>query len=296
MKTINGLLLALMAAIFWGVSGVCAQFLFERRGLNAEWLVSVRLLIAGVILLTVTGLSGQNLFKVWKDKKDAFALLLFGSTGILSVQYTYIATIGFSNAATATILQYVGPAMIFGYMAVKNRTIPGWVEWTSILLSILGIFLLVTHGDASKLLVSTKTFVWGILSAIALAFYTLQPMKLMARHSASVLLGWGFLIGGIVISLFTSPWHVPGIWDQWTFANLAYIIICGTILSFLSYMISVKWIGAKPASLMATTEPIAAAVVAIIWMKVRFGWIDWMACLCIVLAITLLTLFPRHWK
>ena len=296
MKRIKGFFLAFIAALFWGVSGVCAQFLFQERGLNATWLVSIRLLVAGLILLPVAVLSGHNPWNIWKNKRDALALLLFGSLGVLSVQYTYILTIEFSNAATATILQYVGPAMIFCYLAVKTRTVPGWVEWTSILLSIMGIFLLVTHGDYTTLLVSTRTFFWGILSAIALAFYTLQPMRLMAKYTAAVLLGWGFLIGGITLSIISAPWPVPGIWDAWTFINLGYIIVCGTILSFLSYMLAVKWLGAKPASLIATTEPIAASIVAVIWMHVPFGAIDWLACLLIVLAIILLTLFQRQWN
>jgi drug/metabolite transporter (DMT)-like permease len=296
MKKIKGFFLAFIASIFWGVSGVCAQFLFQERGLNATWLVAVRLLAAGMILLPVAMVFGYNPWHIWKNRKDALALVLFGSLGVLSVQYTYIATIEFSNAATATILQYVGPAMIFAYLALKNRTIPNWLEWLSVLLSISGIFLLVTHGDLSQLLVTPQTLVWGIFSAFALAFYTLQPMRLMAVYPPAVLLAWGFLIGGITLSIFSTPVEVPGVWDEWTFINLGYIIVCGTILSFLSFMLSVKWLGAKPASLIATTEPIAASIVAVIWMDVPFGPIDWLACLLIVGAIVLLTAFQRQWN
>lgn len=296
MKRIKGFFLAFIASLFWGVSGVCAQFLFQERGLNATWLVAVRLLAAGMILLPVAMVFGYNPWFIWKNKKDALALVLFGSLGVLSVQYTYIATIEFSNAATATILQYVGPAMIFAYLALKNKTIPNWLEWLSVLLSISGIFLLVTHGDISQLLVTPQTLVWGILSAFALAFYTLQPMRLMAVYPPAVLLAWGFLIGGTTLSIFSTPSVVPGVWDEWTFINLGYIIVCGTILSFLSYMLAVKWLGAKPASLIATTEPIAASIVAVIWMDVPFGPIDWLACLLIVGAIVLLTAFQRQWN
>lgn len=296
MKSFKGFLLAFIAALFWGVSGVCAQFLFQERGLSATWLVAIRLLAAGFILLPVTFISGYHPWKIWKNKKDALSLILFGSLGVLSVQYTYILTIEFSNAATATILQYVGPAMIFAYLALKNKTIPNWLEWLSVLLSIAGIFLLVTHGDLSQLLVTPQTLAWGILSALALAFYTLQPMRLMAVYPPAVLLAWGFLIGGVTLSIFSSPWEVPGVWDEWTIINLGYIILCGTILSFLSFMLAVKWLGAKPASLIATTEPIAASIVAVVWMNVPFGPIDWLACLLIVGAIVLLTVFQRQWN
>jgi drug/metabolite transporter (DMT)-like permease len=46
-----GILLAITAAILWGISGVCAQFVFQARQIDMEWMVTVRLLVAGASLL-----------------------------------------------------------------------------------------------------------------------------------------------------------------------------------------------------------------------------------------------------
>jgi len=48
----------------------------------------------------------------------------------------------------------------------------------------------------------------------------------------------------------------------------------------------------KPASLMATTEPLAATGVGILWLGIPFGGMDWLACGCIIASMVLITLFP----
>ena len=52
-NTIKGTLFALIAGTLWGLSGICAQFLFQQRNLTPEWVVCVRLISSGVILLSI---------------------------------------------------------------------------------------------------------------------------------------------------------------------------------------------------------------------------------------------------
>lgn len=44
-----GMGLALLGALLWGLSGTCVQFLENQRHVNMEWLVTVRLFVAGCI-------------------------------------------------------------------------------------------------------------------------------------------------------------------------------------------------------------------------------------------------------
>jgi drug/metabolite transporter (DMT)-like permease len=294
MKKFNGLFLALLASIFWGISGVCVQFLFQRRGISIEWLVTVRLLLAGILLLLISVLRGKNIFVIWKGKKDLVGLFIFAIIGMLSVQYTYFAAIRASNAATATILQYLGPVLIYLYLAVKKKEWPHLAEWMALLLAMTGIFLLVTHGDPGSLVISRDAMSWGLLSAVALAVYTLQPAALMKRHDTSVILGWAFLIGGACLSMVAPPWKVTGTWDLYTWLNTGYIILFGTLAAFYAFMVAVRLVGPKPASLMATTEPLAATGVGIIWLGIPFGGMDWLACACIIASMVLITAFPSR--
>ncbi|UZQ50592.1 EamA family transporter [Clostridium kluyveri] len=48
---IKGILLVITGAMFWGISGTVAQYLFHQKGFTPEWLVVVRLLVSGLLLL-----------------------------------------------------------------------------------------------------------------------------------------------------------------------------------------------------------------------------------------------------
>ena len=48
-----GALLALIPGILWGISGVFGQYLFQQRGIVPQWLVTVRLLVSGCLMLAI---------------------------------------------------------------------------------------------------------------------------------------------------------------------------------------------------------------------------------------------------
>lgn len=280
---IKGVILAIMAAVFWGVSGTFGQFLFQERGINVEWLITVRMLVSGIILLLYAKLSEKTkIFEIWSNKGDIIQLLIFSIAGMLSVQYTYFAAIKYSNAATATILQFCGPIIITIYISIKLRKIPEIKETLAILLATTGTILLVTHGNFHKLAISNTAFLFGLCSAIALAIYTLQPIKLLSKHTPSVVIGWGMFCGGLVFSFIKTPWDVEGHWDLLAYLYTGAIILFGTLIAFTFYLNSVKIIGGQKASLLASAEPLAATILAVYWLQTPFSSIDWVGSLFII--------------
>jgi drug/metabolite transporter (DMT)-like permease len=290
-STSTGLLLALVAALLWGVSGTVMQFLFTTRGVSAEWMVTARMLVSGVLLLGLcVARYPRTILAVWRDAKNARTLLLFAVLGMISVQYTYFAAIKASNAATATVLQYTGPVMIAGWYAFRERRWPRPFEALSIGLAVAGTWLLVTHGDPGSLSISPVALFWGLSSAVAFAVYAIQPESLMRRFPAPVVLGWAMLIGGIVFSFVHAPWDIPGRWDIAAVGAATFAILGGTLTAFLLFIQATKLIGARKASLTASAEPLSATLIAVAWLKVPFGWLDAAGTLCIVATILLLAL------
>ena len=287
----SGLLMALSSAIFWGISGTCAQFLFEKKSIDPSWLVTWRMILAGIILVVFSlTQEKRNTFLIWKKPSSAIQLLLFGLLGMVAVQYTYFYSISLSNAATATILQYIGPVFVLAYFAFKNRKWPIFAEFGALFLALAGTFLLVTHGSLTELVISEAALIWGILSALALAFYTIQPVGLLRLFSPAAVTGWGMLIGGVSFSILTQPWYVSGVWDWQTVAAMGYIVMFGTVLAFYFFLRSVTLIGATTASLLCSVEPLAAALTAVIWLGVSFVGMDWLGTFFILQTVVLLTL------
>jgi drug/metabolite transporter (DMT)-like permease len=294
LKKFSGVIMALSSAIFWGISGTCAQFLFDEKGFDPAKLVCWRMLLAGTILVGYSFTEERkDTFKIWKKRKDVAQLLVFAILGMVGVQYTYFYSISLSNAATATILQYIGPLFVVAFYAIKNRRWPVLAEYASLILALVGIFLLVTHGSFDQLVISDAALFWGILSAFSLAFYTIQPVVLSKSYSAATVTGWGMFVGGLLFSLFSEPWHVEGIWDLEAWAAFLYIILFGSTLAFYFFLKSITIIGASTASLLCSVEPLAAAGVAVYWLGIYFGPMDWLGTAFILSTVILLTLGTR---
>lgn len=285
----KGIVLVLLAAICWGISGTVAQFLFHNKGFSVNWLVVTRLLSSGMILLWFSHTIGkQNIWGIWKNKTDMIKLIVFGILGMFGVQYTYFAAILSGNAATATILQYLAPVIISCFLCIQLKKLPKKQESAAIILALVGTFLLVTCGNLKTLTISGSAFFWGILSAFSLAFYTLYPGSLLIKWGSVITVGWGMLIGGISFSFFHPPWEFQGHWSISALLAVVFVIIFGTLLAFMFYMESMKYIHPAEASVLASAEPLSAAFLAVAWLHVSFNPIEWIGAFCIIITIFIL--------
>ena len=60
----KGMLNVLIAAVLWGSSGVCAQFIMQESQMSSPFLTMTRLLFAGLILLMLGFVHGDRIFRV----------------------------------------------------------------------------------------------------------------------------------------------------------------------------------------------------------------------------------------
>jgi drug/metabolite transporter (DMT)-like permease len=277
-----GFAYAVTAAILFGVGGTCAQFLFQQRGVSIDWLVTMRLLCAGSVLLLISARSqGRGILAIWRT--HPLAVILFGLIGMMPVQYTFMAAIDASNSATATVLQFTAPAMIAVWFAAIRRRAPDGRETVAIALAMLGVFFLVTHGNPGALSISALALFWGLASAVAAAFNSIQPARLLHAYDAATVAGWGMLVGGLALSVFRPPWQVEGTWDAATYGFFAFVILLGTLAAFYLSMNALRLIGPQKTSLLHCVEPLSAALLAVLWLGVSWSLMDWL-CMGLILA------------
>ena len=289
---ILGAFLALLPGVLWGLSGVFGQYLFQQRGISAEWLVTTRLLISGSLMLIISFAgSREKTLAIFKDKKDTRRLVIFAIFGLMAVQLTYFVAIAKSNAPTATILQYVFPVMIVLYTAVCGHKLPNKKEVVAVILAMAGIFLLVTHGNPGTLSITVEALVWGLSSAVAMAFYTMYPGSLQKRWGSPVVVGWGMLFGGIALNFYHPFWEFTGDIDLMCLLMIAFIILFATFGAFYIYLVSVTMIGATYASLFACIEPLASAFFSVVGLNLVFNSMDWIGA-----ALVMITMFLLSWK
>ena len=291
-KMVTGTIVTIAGGILWGVSGVCGQYMFQNKGVTAPWLVSVRLVAAGLLMLCYYFLTDrEQTLAIWKSKRDRRDVLIYGLLGMLPCQYAYFQTIEWSNAGTATVIQYLGPALIVIWVCFRTKRMPTLQEITGVILAVIGVFLIATHGNPTTLALSGRALLMGLASAVAVAIYTLEPARLQKKYDTPLILAWGMTIGGIALTLISRPWTVKGIQaDAEMFAALAFVVVFGTMAGFSLYMTGVKLIGSVKASLYACMEPVSSMILTVVWMKVNFTTPDLIGTLLVIATIVILAI------
>lgn len=291
-KMVTGTIVTIAGGILWGVSGVCGQYMFQNKGVTAPWLVSVRLVVAGLLMLCYYFLTDrEQTLAIWKNKRDRRDVIIYGLLGMLPCQYAYFQTIEWSNAGTATVIQYLGPALIVIWVCFRTKRMPTLQEITGVILAVIGVFLIATHGNPTSLALSGRALLMGLASAVSVAIYTLEPARLQKKYDTPLILAWGMTIGGVALTLISRPWTAKGIQaDAEMFAALAFVIVFGTMAGFSLYMTGVKLIGSVKASLYACMEPVSSMILTVLWMKVNFTTPDLIGTLLVIATIIILAI------
>ncbi|HFI0736772.1 TPA: DMT family transporter [Streptococcus suis] len=285
-----GTLITVIAGIAWGLSGVSGQYLMS-RGVSVDMITSLRLLVSGLFLVGLAyATAKEQLLAVLKDKNALLGIFIFAMLGLVLNQTAYLQAIYHTNAGTATVLQYLCPILVLAYTCLKDRQVPTGTEIISILLAIVGTFLIATHGQLNELSITPIGLFWGIFSAFSYALYIILPGKLIRLYGSMVVIGLGMLMGGIVVTLGVQTWKQSLPLDTGTAFGLLGIVGVGTIFAYTAFLKGVSLVGPVNGSLLASIEPIASVFFAVWLVNEQFYTIDFVGMLLILLAVLLISL------
>lgn len=286
----HGIMLVLLSAAAWGLGGVSGQYLYQWHGVTAPWLITVRQLLAGLIFLVYLLCKRQDIFAIFAEKRDALDLLAFTYLGLLGAQFGFYYTISLCNAATATVLQYTAPVFVMLWSALKSKRLPEGRELLGIVFALVGVFLISTHGRLDVVVLSPEALFWGLISSLSLAFYTVQPLRLLGKFSSTLVVGWGQMLSGLFLSLMFNPFAPTGQWDANALVAMSYLVIGATVLSYSLFLVGLKIVGATKASLISCAEPLASILAVVLWLKTPLTLVDALGMLCILVTVLLLSL------
>lgn len=292
-REFKGIFLASISATFWGVSGAIAQTLFDSTSINSVWLTGMRMSGAGIGLFLLSLITKVDLWSIWRHPRDLFQIVAYTLLGLMPVQFTYFLAVEASNAATATILQFMGPVFIALWMVLAHRQFPTRSEGIAILCALLGSFLLVTHGNPATLVISVGALVWGLLSGVTSATNTLIPAELLTRYSPMTVNTWSMILGGILFNCVQPVWsiHIP--LTLLNVSKLGFVVLFGTLLAFLFFLQSLQYIRPTVVSLLDAFEPLSATIIAVALLGVNFSGLDILGSLLIISTVFILAIGER---
>ena len=291
---IIGIILTLLGATLWGVSGTSVQFIGNFRNMNLEWLLTMRLITAGLLTVLYGWIrQGNAIFNVFRNWRDTLGLIIFGVFGMALCQYTYFRSIVIAGAGIATVLQYLAPSMIIIYLLMRYGKRPSTGEIISVILALVGTICLMGNNGFSFESFRSDVLFWGLLSAVGVAVYSVSPVRLLPTYGTIPIVGFGMLLSGLVAAaLFQQP-HSYATWDVWTVVGCFNVVFLGTIVSFNAYLEGVKRIGAVPGSILSSIEPISAAFFGWALLGNQFNWVGILGMAMIIATVIIIALEKR---
>lgn len=290
-----GIWITLSGGACWGLSGCFGQYLFQEKGITAEWLVTMRLVFAGILLMVLGFLlTKKKMGDIWKDPVDKKHLLAFSIGGMLTCQYTYFAAIQYSNAGTATVLQSLAPLIILAIVCLKQKRLPKPFETAAIFCALLGVFLLSTHGDIRSMTLTLLALVFGLGAAASAAAYNLLSGDLLRKYGVYPVVGYAMFLAGMVMLILVRPWTYEVVFDQGTVLATAGVIIIGTAVAFSLYLKGVSIVGPFMGSLLGMIEPIVAVIVSLVFLGADFHSMDFMGFVLILGTVAALSLSKKE--
>lgn len=214
----------------------------------------------------------------------------FSIYGLLLNQFSYLQAIHYTNAGTATVLQYMAPVLVLTVVCFRDRSLPTMGELTAILLAILGTFIIVTHGQLGNLALTPAGLFWGLFSAVTYTLYMLLPIKLIHKWGSLLVIGLGMVMGGLVFGLVSRSWQYNSHFQANNLLAYVGLIIVGSVFAYTAFLKGVSLIGAVKGSLLASIEPVAAVFFSVTLMKEIFYPIDFLGMLLIILAVLIISI------
>ena len=291
---IIGIILTLLGATLWGVSGTSVQFIGNFRNMNLEWLLTMRLITAGLLTVLYGWIrQGNAIFNVFRNWRDTLGLVIFGVFGMALCQYTYFRSIVIAGAGIATVLQYLAPSMIIIYLLMRYGKRPSTGEIISVILALAGTICLIGNNGFSFESFRSDVLFWGLLSAVGVAVYSVSPVRLVATYGTIPIVGFGMLLSGLVAAVLFQQPHSCATWDVWTVVGCFNVVFLGTIVSFNAYLEGVKRIGAVSGSILSSIEPISAAFFGWALLGNQFNWVGILGMAMIIATVIIIALEKR---
>lgn len=271
---IKGLIFVIFGASLWGIGGTASDYIFTTTPVDVSWYVTARLTISGFILLSIYTILFRRKHRTVWNKHTVLMFAVYSIFGMTMVQYTFMAAIGYGNAAIATVLQCTGPIYIILYAVIKKYR--PWTKTEALIIAAMlaGVVLIATDGNLTNLAVSPAALIFGLISGIALAYYTLHaPVLLQVMHPLQ-LVGGSMLTGGILMNFIHPIWDFDFTfsWTAMQLIILALSILLGTALAFYLYITSMKYISSTEAGILGLLEPVSAVLTSVVLLNVGLGW------------------------
>jgi drug/metabolite transporter (DMT)-like permease len=258
-RSARGYALAAAGAALFSLNGSMARYLLD-DGVDAARLSQLRSAGSWLLLLVILGMGRRDLLRV--DRSELPSLALLGVLGLAAVHATFFIAVDRLEIGPALTIQYLAPLLLLVWLRVVHgrRLSPGL--WGAVALSLVGCFLAVRAYDVGGLDALGVLAAFG--SMLTFAIYVVGSERSGQRHQAVTTLFWAFGFATLFWALVAPWWSFP--WEGLASTRNALLavalVVAGTLVPFVLTVAALRHVPAPRVAVIATLEPVLAAVFA----------------------------------
>ena len=270
-----GYAMVLVAATLWAVNGTVSKVILD-EGVSSLRLSEVRSTGAFLGLVLVLAVAAPATLRV--SRRELPLLAVFGVCGLAFVQWFYFVAIHRLAIGVALLLQYLAPLIVALWARfVMHRAVRRRI-WLALALALVGLSFVLEIGAGTDL--DGLGVAASLLAATSYALYILLAESGVRRRDPVSLTTFGFLFASLFWAVVQPWWSFPtGVFDDaaadaWglpVWSLMTWMVVLGTIVPFGLLVSALRFIPATRAGITAMVEPVAATVVAWLWLGEALG-------------------------
>lgn len=283
--------MVLAAATLWASGGLFIDGL-SVYGLTGTQITAERMVMVVVVVFLFLLIQDPRKLRVNPRDLGWMALNGFFGSFVFNLCYTY--AIQLTGMATAAVLLYLMPSlvMVFSVAFLGERFTSR--KGLCLVLSLVGCALV--SGMAEGFTVNPAGLAMGLIAAVCYAFYNILVGTKLKQYSSFTNTLYLFAFGAIpaIISVVVRGEHTVLVGKLVSQPRCLLLCLghalCCSVFSYVLYNTAVKKISASKASIIATFEPVAAALLGFFFLNQGLSGFALGGICCELLALILLNL------
>jgi drug/metabolite transporter (DMT)-like permease len=235
-------------------------------GLPVPAYLAVRFAVAAVLLGAALAATGQRLAAA---RREGWRLAVLGMAGYGLEAGLFFGALRHGSAATATLLFFTYPVIVTLLVAATGRGLPGGLVVAALCSSVAGAALVVVA--AHGLAISGVGVLFALAAALVFSLYLLGTNAVLDRTNSLTGSMWVSAAAAVALAAAAAV-SGTGAWPvglrQW-----APVLASGafTAGAFVCLLAGLRRIGPVRAAIVGATEPLAASVLAVIFLGESLG-------------------------
>jgi drug/metabolite transporter (DMT)-like permease len=263
-----------VAAVLWAVGGAVASRLID-QGADFVQLTEARAWITALVLLVVATRTGRERDAPVGSRSAGRGLTVLFGLSIAGANFMYYASLSRLPVAVAITTQYTAPGLVVLWTAFAERRRPSGRVLAALAAAMVGVALLAelpTLATEGELRVDALGLLAASASAISYATYMVTGEHMGRAIGARRSVLRGFLVASALWIVVQATRGRPDTLLDRRFAfGAVFLAVATTIGPFLLFSWGLERVRVSDASIVSTLEPLAAAVIAFVWLGQRLS-------------------------